>query len=114
MKIENEDFKIKYEPSSNTVRFYGSLRLNDLSEFNKIKNMMLDVYELDIPELILDLRDLEFMNSAGISTLCKFVFEVKDRHKKPLKVVGNKDILWQQKSLENLKIIWDEIHIDFE
>lgn len=113
MKMEHENFKIFFDKDENVVYFSGSLRMNDLNEFAKIKQYLLDVYELDTPELILNFHELTFMNSAGISTLCKFIFDAKEIDKKPIKVVGNSEIIWQKKTFHNLKTIWSAMTIEF-
>jgi hypothetical protein len=114
MRIDDELFKIIYDEEKNTIFFEGSLRLNDFKRFDKIKQFMLDVYGLESPELILDFLKLDFLNSAGISTLCNFIFEIKDRNKKNVRILGNNNIQWQKKSFENLKIIWDKIEIAYQ
>jgi len=114
MKIENELFQIVYIPENSSIRFSGALRLNSLEEFNKIKQFMLDVYELDSPGLVLDFTDLVFLNSAGINIVCQFIFEIKEKNAKKIKITGNGGILWQKKSIENLKRIWDQIEIEFK
>jgi len=114
MRMDDDFFKIIYDEGKETIFFEGALRLNDFSRFDKIKQFMLDVYILDGNELVIDFKKLDFLNSAGISTLCNFIFAIKDQNKKNVKIVGNKDILWQKKSFENLKIIWDRINIVFE
>jgi hypothetical protein len=113
MKMEDDLFKITYEEDKNTLFFEGSLRLNDLARFEKIKQFMLDVYGLDTRQLVIDFLGLDFLNSAGISTLCNFIFEIKDQNKKSVTIIGNKNIQWQNKSFANLKIIWDKIEISF-
>lgn len=113
MKIENDNFKIFFNKDEDVVYFSGSLRMNDLKEFTKIKQYLLDVYELDTPQLTLNFHDLTFMNSAGISTLCKFIFEVKELDRKSIKVLGNSEIIWQKKTFRNLQTIWSSMVIEF-
>lgn len=115
MRMDEENFQAAYDEGSRTVSFYGSMRMNNLSEFDKVNKFIHEAYDLDAPELILDYTRLEFMNSAGISTLCKFIFDIKDDAAgKQLTILGNEDILWQRKSFENLKKIWDKLTIRFE
>lgn len=113
MIIENDDYKIWYDEKNETIFFQGSLRLWDPVSYQKIRQMMLDIYALDTEKLLLDFKNLDFMNSSGISTLCKFIFDAKEMQKKKLKIVGNTEILWQKKSFENLKKIWDQIELVF-
>ncbi|MBN1410798.1 MAG: hypothetical protein JW969_08125 [Spirochaetales bacterium] len=114
MNIKDDLYEIHYEKDKKTIFFKGSLRLNDLARFDKIKRLMLDIYALKTSELNLDFIQLDFLNSAGISTLCNFIYEIKDLGKKPVRIFGNSNILWQKKSFENLKIIWEDIEIIFK
>ncbi|OHD22221.1 MAG: hypothetical protein A2Y38_18320 [Spirochaetes bacterium GWB1_59_5] len=115
MRIDEESFQVVYDLETKTVSFFGSLRMNELAEFDKIKKFMKEAYELDDLQLMFDFKKLEFMNSAGISTLCKFIFDIKDLTPyKPVIIVGNANILWQRKSFENLKKIWDKLTIRFD
>jgi hypothetical protein len=113
MKLIDQDFQIEFDEIQNILKFSGVLRSNNIEEFEKIKGFMLDVYDLEKIELILDFTQLEFMNSAGISTLCRFVMDAKEKSlKKMLKIIGNITILWQVKSFENLIKIWDKIALE--
>lgn len=115
MRISEDAFQVEYNEDTRIVSFHGSLRMNDLKEFDKIKKFMREAYDLDSPGLILNFVKLDFMNSAGISTLCKFIFDIKDlTPEKSVTIVGNTNILWQQKSFENLKKIWNKLTIRFE
>ncbi len=114
MQIDDELFKIIYDDQKKTIFFEGALRLNDFKRFDKIKQFMLDIYSLETLVLVLNFSRLDFLNSAGISTLCNFIFEIKDKNKKEVKIIGNNNILWQKKSFENLRIIWDGIQIAYE
>lgn len=112
--MEGDSYKIWFDHTNNTIYFDGSLRLWDPSEYQKIKQFMLDVHDLNITELYLNFVKLDFLNSSGISMLCKFIFEVKRINKLTLYVVGNKEILWMKKSFENLLKLWDKIVLVFE
>ena len=105
MMLTYQDCSINYDNSKYTVTLQGSLRLNDMVEYTKIKQFLIDIYSLDTPSLTLDFSGLEFLNSAGISTILKFIFEVKEEKVKPLTIIGNKGVLWQVKSFENFRKI---------
>lgn len=109
LKIEGDIYKIWYIDSENTIYFSGSLRLWDPLEYSRIRQYMIDIYGLDIEKLSVDLTKLDFLNSSGISMLCKFVFEAKKINGVPITIIGRNDILWQKKSLHNLEKLWDQI-----
>lgn len=111
LKLEGDIYLIWYKDDDHIIHFEGSLRLWDPGEYSRIKQYMLDIYELDIEKLSIDLTKLEFLNSSGISMLCKFIFETKKTNRIPITIVGRNDILWQKKSLHNLKKLWDKIEL---
>lgn len=114
MKMEFDNFEMLFDESENTIYFKGVLRSNEFEQFDKIKNFILDIYGLEISELVMNFGDLEFMNSSGISTLCRVIIDAKESGvNKPIRILGKKDILWQVKSFENLKKIWDLISLEF-
>lgn len=112
--IKGDIYTIRYIDEDQAIYFEGSLRLWDPSEYQKIRQFMIDTLELDIEELTLDFVKLEFLNSSGISTLCKFILDAKKINRHPIRVVGNSAILWQKKSFENLSKLWDAIQLEFK
>jgi hypothetical protein len=114
MKIESKEYKIWYDNSHSIVFFEGSLRHYHQDEYTMLQKFLIDILELEQNELTLDFYNLIFLNSAGISTLCKFVLSAKDQNKIQLKIIGNNEILWQVKSFGNFKRIWKKIKIEFK
>jgi hypothetical protein len=113
MRIDGDDYKVLYDGATSTVYFSGTLRLFQSSDYKKIEQFLLQAHNLDIASLTIDFRDLLFMNSLGINMLCKFIIKIKKIGKLSIKIVGNKGILWQVKSFQNLKLLWDKIELQF-
>lgn len=114
MKLVGENYRIWFENRNNVIYFEGSLRLWDPMDYQKIHQFMMDIHELDIRELSLNFVKLDFLNSSGISTLCKFILDIKKTNKVCLNITGNEKILWQKKSFENLTKLWEKIVLKFE
>ena len=53
--------------------------------------------------LILDVRELQFLNSSGINTLSKFILRVRNHKVSQVVVKGSARFPWQEKSLVNLQ-----------
>lgn len=113
MQITNDDYAIKFDDKLNTVNFKGTLRLENLAEYKAIEQFLMDIYELNLPFLNLDFKDVDFLNSSGIAMLCRFIINVKKQDRMPVIVTGNDEILWQKKSFMNLKVLWDKVEVKF-
>jgi hypothetical protein len=102
-EIQGEDYSIQYQPESVTVTFQGELSLSGPVEYAPIAELLDEVANGEPPTITLNLKQLEFVNSSGISMLSKFVISVRKKKTIQLLVLGSNDIPWQQKSLRNLE-----------
>ena len=102
MNIQDENYHICFNETAHTVEFHGTLRLNGMAEYSPILDLLNHASANPARPLVLDLRDLEFLNSSGIAMLSKFVIGVRNGELK-LTVLGSTAIPWQGKSLTNLK-----------
>ncbi len=102
-EIETADYKVWYEAATHTIKCKGSFRLNGVEEYAPIVQLFNGVADQKPPEITIDLRDLQFLNSSGINIVSKFVISVRQRGQIALIVLGSKKIPWQTKSLQNLQ-----------
>jgi len=101
--IETKEYQVYYDPESMTIRFTGELSLNGASEYDPIKDFLDQIAQSEPSHLILDLKELNFLNSSGISLITKFVIGLRKKPNIQLTVQGSVDVPWQSKSLKNLK-----------
>ena len=106
-----QDYSIWYEPESATVYFRGYLRLTGIQEYEPIMDLLLDALKRS-PSLNLNLRELEFLNSSGISMLSMFVVKVRSQGDVQLVLQGSNKILWQTKSLRNLQRLMPSLQLE--
>ena len=114
MRIESENFRVWFDETSGTIYFDGALRLANPLEYRGIRELMIGAYGLVIGKLFLDFRDLEFLNSSGISALCQFIFEAKKIGTTPIQLVGNEHTHWQKRSFGSLTKLWDKLEVTFK
>lgn len=100
--IKGEAYEVTYDPADGQVVFEGTLRLNGLTEYAPITALLSNAMD-EKDRLVLDLQNLEFLNSSGIAMLSKFVIEARKRESLSLTIKGSKEIAWQGKSLVNLQ-----------
>ncbi len=112
MEIKTDDYAVWYEPETSTVFFRGFLRLEGMEEYRPIMDLLLDVLAQS-PTLIINLRELEFLNSSGISMLSMFVVKVRQKGDAVLVFQGSEQVLWQAKSLKNLQRLMPSLQLEF-
>jgi hypothetical protein len=83
-----------------------------MPEYESIMNLLLDAIE-DMPMLTLNLQELEFLNSSGISMLSMFVVKVRNQGQSQLVIQGSNQVLWQTKSLRNLQRLMPSLKLEF-
>jgi hypothetical protein len=94
---------VQFDPTSSTIRFQGELSLGGPADYKPIAQLLDDSIVDEPPELILDLTELTFLNSSGISMLSKFVISLRKKKTIGATVLGSNKIAWQGKSLKNLQ-----------
>jgi hypothetical protein len=112
MELRGEDYVITYTESNNAVEFFGTLRLRDSADYRPITDMLETAHQNAKDSFTLDFRNLQFLNSAGINTISRFVITARTRDTAQMRVLGNSEISWQQKSLGNLQKLWAKVVIE--
>lgn len=102
-KIQAEDYLIELDEEENIVKFSGELSLGGATEYNPIKDLLDEVAENEPENMTIDLRELSFLNSSGISMLSKFVIGLRKKKRLQLIILGSEQVSWQKKSLKNLE-----------
>jgi hypothetical protein len=112
MELKGEDYLVTYSETKNAIEFFGTIRLRDSSDYAAIGDLLESAHRNAPGVLVLDFRNLQFLNSAGINMISKFVISTRRAEAVMLKVLGNSAITWQQKSLKNLQKLWPLVQIE--
>ena len=113
-EIKGENYRVGYEPETTTVKFEGSLRLGGMAEYAPIVNLLEEVTAQQPTKITLNLQELEFLNSSGISMLSKFVIGARKKKIIQIVVKGSNSIPWQGKSLKNLQRLMPSLKLELE
>lgn len=108
--IETEDYRVYYQVDQSTVFLEGFLRLDGIEAYQPVMDLLLTAVEAE--QCTVDLHQLEFLNSSGISMLSMFVVKARDRGTTQLSFRGSEAILWQTRSLKNLKRLMPDLTIE--
>jgi hypothetical protein len=107
MEIKTKDYRVWREDAQ--IHYEGTMRLSGADAYAPILELMNDVLASRPPMIVLDLSELEFLNSSGINLLAKFTIEVRKQPEVGMTVKGATRIPWQSKSLPNLKKLYPAV-----
>lgn len=113
-EIKGSDYAIQYDPDSATVNLTGELSLGGPAEYEPIANLLNEVADTNPPIMTVNLRELGFLNSSGISMLSKFVLGLRKKKGTQLVILGSNEMPWQGKSLKNLEKLLPGLKLEIE
>ncbi|MBE9066119.1 hypothetical protein IQ260_05590 [Leptolyngbya cf. ectocarpi LEGE 11479] len=113
-EITGKDYVVHHNADTVTTTFQGELALGGPQEYASINELLTEVANGDADVITLDFRTLSFLNSSGISMLCKYVLALRKKQDIQLVILGSHDIPWQRKSLRNLQKFLPSLRLDLE
>ena len=114
MEIKHENYQVTYNPETATITCSGSFRLRGNDEYAPILQLMNQAADAKPETLILDVREVRFLNSSGINTLSKFVIYVRKNQTCQVIILGSSQSPWQQKSLKNFQRLLPGLQLEIE
>jgi hypothetical protein len=109
--IIGESYEVRVEEGSSTVIFKGALRLTGMEDYAPIFELLKATLATESAQVLLDLRELDFLNSSGITMFSRFVIEARDRADVALEFIASEGIPWQARSLKNLQRLMPSLKI---
>ncbi|MFH7244578.1 MAG: hypothetical protein ACHWZW_17215 [Spirulina sp.] len=111
--IHGEEYVVRYDASTSTIFFEGSLSLPSIEDFKSVINLLNAALDSAPSKLILNLGQLEFLNSSGISILSRFVIKARAQSETTLMLKGSETIIWQKRSLRNLQRLMPALELEW-
>jgi hypothetical protein len=108
--IQGESYEIVLE-TSDRVSFRGALRLTGSEEYGPILDLLKSTVEDTGAGVTIDLRELNFLNSSGITMLSRFVIYVRDRAGVRLEFLASGTVPWHARSLMNLQRLMPSLSV---
>ncbi|MDM8516775.1 hypothetical protein QUF76_11295 [Desulfobacterales bacterium HSG16] len=122
MNIEGKGYKVNFD-GKGKLAMSGKLAAMP-EEYEKIEDFFEKVLDImtesskdktGSAELIFDLRDLTFLNSSGIKTICvSLVMEADDIEDLYMKILCSNSLTWQVETLPTFTDLMDNLEIIFE
>ena len=110
MIIKTEDYIID-SSILNKITISGSMRLPSPLSYDQPFSLIKKALDESTTILDIDLTDLEYLNSSGITSLARIIIQAR-KDDKEMKLIINKTIPWQDKTLSSLKSLWEKLHIE--
>jgi hypothetical protein len=111
--LHGEEYVIRYDASTSTIFFEGSLSLPSIEDFEPVINLLNTALDSAPSKLTLNLCQLEFLNSSGISILSRFVIKVRGQSETALLLKGSESVIWQKRSLRNLQRLMPALELEW-
>ena len=112
MSIEGDDYRIVYEKGVITISGKLSLMLED---YKRLEEFFEEIIESGPSALTLDIKDLEYLNSSGIKTICvNLLLEAGDIEGLHMKILCSNKFTWQKETVPTFEDLMDDMEIVFE
>ena len=109
--ITGESYEIRMEDNHSTVFFKGALRLTGVADYLPISDLLRATLVSPAGPVVIDLKELDFLNSSGITMLSRFVIEARDRTGIKLFFIASESVVWNARSLKNLQRLMPALEI---
>jgi hypothetical protein len=109
--INGESFEIRMDDDNAIVFFKGALRLSGMDDYAPILRMLKETLVRPAVPIVLDLRELDFLNSSGITMFSRFVIEARDHVGIDLKFLASASVPWHARSLKNLQRLMPSLNV---
>ena len=111
MEVRGDGYRVAYDEAISTVTFEGTLRLLGAEEYDPISELLDEVVRAAPEVITLDLRDLRFLNSAGVDVFFRFVDKV-NQQKGQLVVRISPQASWQKRLLAVMQRLMPQLRLD--
>ncbi|MDM8550126.1 hypothetical protein QUF72_08620 [Desulfobacterales bacterium HSG2] len=103
MQIADENYKVSYNSSTGTITCEGVMDLRGKEAYKSVAKLFQDVVNETPETIVLDIRELEFLNSSGITTIgAGLVIKVRKKGASKFVVHCSKAFPWQERSIKGV------------
>ncbi|MEO8662811.1 MAG: hypothetical protein ABI693_30405 [Bryobacteraceae bacterium] len=109
--IKGETYEVHLDEGGSTIYFKGALRLSGEQDYAPILDLLKETINHPSADSVLDLRELDFLNSSGITMFSRFVIEARGRVSMSVTILASESIPWHARSLKNLQRLMPSLNI---
>ncbi len=113
-ELSGEDYSIAYDADMVTVKFSGQLILRGYENYAFILALLMEIAASRPAEMTLDLREVIFLNSSGITMFAKFLLSLRQQTETRLVVRVSRTVPWQSESFGNMPKLLPRVQLRIE
>ena len=113
-ELSGEDYSIAYDADMVTVKFSGQLILRGYENYASILALLMEIAASRPAEMTLDLREVIFLNSSGITMFAKFLLSLRQQTETQLVVLVSRTVPWQSESFGNMPKLLPRVQLRIE
>jgi hypothetical protein len=102
MRIHDRAYSIEFDPQTGSLTLAGRLTLMT-RDYEPMRELLDHVLRLAPPRLDVDIQRLRLINSSGLNILSRFVLGLRARPAVEVVFHGSSEVVWQAKTLANMK-----------
>ncbi|MEZ4527441.1 MAG: hypothetical protein R2941_16090 [Desulfobacterales bacterium] len=112
MNIEGDAYRLTWQ--DNVISLSGKLSLM-LEDYAELESVFEKIIASKPSNLVLDIRNLEYLNSSGIKTICvSLILEAADIEGLGMKILCSNQYTWQKETVPTFEDLMDNMEIFFE
>ncbi len=112
MNMEGDGYRLTWQ--DNVISLSGKLSLM-LEDYAELEAFFEKIVASKPSNLVLDIRNLEYLNSSGIKTICvSLILEAADVEGLGMKILCSNQYTWQKETVPTFEDLMDNMEITFE
>jgi len=115
MEVLGKKFGVRFDMKTATIRCYGIFDGQGKEEYRAIVGLFKEVVDLAPKLITLDVREVEFLNSSGISAIGSgLMIPVRTKGESRLAIHCSTEFPWQRRSMEGLARLMPDVELIFK
>lgn len=112
---ENGEYSVTYDAATGTIKCEGMLDLRGKEGYQPVATLFENVVEAAPETITLDIRNLEFLNSSGITTIGSgLIIKARKKGASNVAIQCAKRYAWQERSIKGLSKLMPGMTLSFE
>jgi hypothetical protein len=111
-EAKGEKYSVIYDPSTATVAFQGTLRVQGYLSYQSIDKLLNEVAAQRPPTITLDIHGLAFTNSSGIDVIYRFAYKVYQARSQLIVRRLARGAPWQERLVRTVEMMAPNLQLE--